>query len=588
MKKFKRVVVAVMALAMAATSLVACGKSGNSSTGGNSGKVITLDVYSQRANYQGIQTGWFGTLLKEKFNVEFNIIKETGNTYTTLVEQGDLGDLIIWGATGDNYFDAIDAGLLLDWNQDGILTEYGPYVEQNMAAALAHNADISGGKVYGCASGLATDSSNHDQFFYTWDLRFDIYNEIGCPEIKDLDGLVEVFKQMKEAHPTNENGDETYAVSIWPDWDGSMVMYPKALATAYYGYDELGIGLYNCETGEFYDCLDKEGPYVEMLKFFNTLYREGLLDPSSMTQDYDTATAKVTAGRTFWSIFNYAGNLLYNTDDNLSKGSAMLPVCPTEASPCVYGLGVYGTSTMWSIGSKTEYPDVCMQIINWLSTPEGKIESDYGPQGLMWDYDENGKTYFTELGKKCHMDINTVIESDDDKYQAYVGYTFKEGQQQHNFTTWAGAAINPNSGEGYSCDFWASEQTIPEAGTIEAIWREWATKTTGVNDIITLDDYMEARGEDNYMVSLASTYTEPKKDADFKVLWTQVTDKIVEGSWKAIYATSDAEFEKILQETIEAANSYGDGTGYQQCVDWCKEASALRYAAEEEVRNAEK
>ena len=588
MKKFKRIVVAIMALAMAATSLVACGKNNNSSTNANNGKVITLDVYSQRANYQGIQTGWFGTLLKEKFNVEFNIIMETGNTYTTLVEQGDLGDIIVWGATGDNYFDAIEAGLLLDWNQDGILTEYGPYVEQNMAAALKHNADISGGKVYGCASGLATDSSNHDQFFYTWDLRFDIYNEIGCPEIKDLDGLVEVFKQMKAAHPTNENGDETYAVSIWPDWDGSMVMYPKALATAYYGYDEFGIGLYNCETGEFYDCLDKEGPYVEMLRFFNTLYREGLLDPSSMTQDYDTATAKVTAGRTFWSIFNYAGNLLYNTDENLKKGSAMLPVCPTEASPCVYGLGVYGTSTMWSIGSKTEYPDVCMQIINWLSTPEGKIESDYGPQGLMWDYDENGKTYFTELGKKCHMDINTVIESDDEKYQAYVGYTFKEGQQQHNFTTWASAAINPNSGEGYSCDFWASEQTIPEAGTIEAIWREWASKTTGKDDIITLDDYMEARGEDNYMVSLASTYVESKKDADFKVLWTQVTDKIVEGSWKAIYATSDAEFEKILQETIEAANSYGEGTGYQQCVEWCEKEAEARYAAEEAVRNAEK
>ena len=32
-----------------------------------------------------------------------------------------------------------------------------------------------------------------------------------------------------------------------------MVMYVKSMATAFYGYDELGIGLYNVETGEFYD-----------------------------------------------------------------------------------------------------------------------------------------------------------------------------------------------------------------------------------------------------------------------------------------------------------------------------------------------
>ena len=54
---------------------------------------------------------------------------------------------------------------------------------------------------------------------------------------------------MKEICPTDELGNETYAASLWPDWDGNMVMYVKAMATAYYGYDELGFGLYNPTNG---------------------------------------------------------------------------------------------------------------------------------------------------------------------------------------------------------------------------------------------------------------------------------------------------------------------------------------------------
>ena len=98
---------------------------------------------------------------------------------------------------------------------------------------------------------------------YSWDLRWDLYSQLGYPEIKNLDDLLAVFKKMKEICPTDELGNETYAASLWPDWDGNMVMYVKALATAYYGYDELGFGLYNPTNGEFYDALDENGPYIE-------------------------------------------------------------------------------------------------------------------------------------------------------------------------------------------------------------------------------------------------------------------------------------------------------------------------------------
>ncbi|MBR6808882.1 MAG: extracellular solute-binding protein, partial [Clostridia bacterium] len=217
---------------------------------------ITLTVYSQLANYSGMQGGWSSTLLEDKFNVKVNIIPDSDGTYETRMESGNLGDIVVWGSNGEDYQNAVDKGMLLDWEEDDLMQTWAPYITENYTAALEANRKNNGNdKIHGFGFNVATTEGAHQSFFYTWDLRWDLYKELGYPAVKDLDGLLEVFKQMKAICPTDENGNETYAVSVWPDWDGSMVMYVKALATAYYGYDELGIGHINPTNGEYYDCL---------------------------------------------------------------------------------------------------------------------------------------------------------------------------------------------------------------------------------------------------------------------------------------------------------------------------------------------
>lgn len=41
---------------------------------------------------------------------------------------------------------------------------------------------------------------------------------------------------------------------------------------------------------------------------------------------------------------------------------------PEDASPIVYGMNTQGGDRVWSIGAKTEYPEKCMEIINYLAT----------------------------------------------------------------------------------------------------------------------------------------------------------------------------------------------------------------------------
>lgn len=560
MKKMKKIAALTLTAAMTAGLLSGCGNA--SSANGDS--PITLTVFSQLANYSGEQAGWSADILLEKFNVILNIVPDLNGTYQTRMEAGDLGDIVVFGSNGDDYLNAIEAGLLYDWNEDDLLAEYGPYIQANMSNALAQNANISGGTTYGFGHAVASSREEHQSFFYTWDIRWDLYKELGYPEVKNYDDLIELFKQMKEICPTDDNGNPTYAVSLWPDWDGDMVMYVKSTATAYYGYDELGIGLYDPETGNYYDCLDIDGPYIEALRFYNKLYQNNLLDPDSMTATYDTMTEKVQSGGTFFSIFNYSGCLAYNTDEHLAEGKAMMSMVPTEASPIVYGMDTLGGNRIWSIGAKTNYPELCMEIINYLCTPEGRLTMEYGPQGVCWDYDEEGNTYFTELGKKCHADINTSMEE-----AGYKG-TFHDGQLQINNITWALDAINPDSnGERYNCDYWASNLAADVTG-IEQDWRDQTGCTT-------TDEYMESG---NYTVAPASAYTQSKQDSEFKTKWTQTTDCITTYSWNAIYAKDDAEFDSIVAEMIQKANEYY----YQECLEWSINEAALRKAAEDEIK----
>ena len=575
MKKMKRLAALVLALVMVSGLLTGCGSKEKD--------YITLTIYSQLANYSGEMQGWFAQILKDKFGVKVNLIPDGDGVFDTRMEAGDLGDIVVWGSDDKDYLQAVSAGLLYDWEEDNLVQEYGPYIWENMQDALNKNKVVSAQKdkdgnvigeantIYGFGHNVASSSESHEAFFYTWDIRWDLYQQLGHPEVNDLDDLMDVLVDMKEICPTADNGKPTYAMSLWPDWDGNYVMYVKAMATAYYGYDEFGFGHYNVRTGEYYDALSPDSPYLEMLAWFNELYRNGLLDPDSMTQTYDNMIEKVQNGQTFFSIFNYAGSLAYNKEVHYGKdeegneiNKIMESLVPTEACPIVGGLSTIGGNRVWSIGAKTQYPELCMEIINWLCTPEGRLTMDYGPKELCWDYDENGKTYFTEFGKTWFEDRTTLMPNE------WGGATFNEGAFQVNNTTWSSADINPESGERYDQQYWASN-LVPE-GRCEAE-RDWRAYT----GYETLELYMDSC---NYAVDVPTTFSFPEREPQLESTWVQVATCLKDYSWRAIYAETEEEFQSIVNEMRGRAKSYG----YDSCTQWTIEQAAIRNALQEPLR----
>ena len=560
-KKLLSVLLASSMVIGSASALTGCGSKKN--------EVIKLNVYSQLANFSGKQIGWSADILKKKFNVELNIIPEGDGVFETRMTSGNLGDIVVWGADNDKYPLAVKNNLLFGWEDDNVLDEYGPYIKKNMPDALKKNKELTktitngaSDKLYGFGANVALNSKDHESFFYTWDTRWDLYKKLGYPKIKNLQDYHKMLKNMQKLCPSDDSGNKLYAVSLWPDWDDAMVMYVKAMATAYYGYDELALGLYDPTNGKYHDALEENGPYLEMLKWFNDLYQDGLIDPDSMTQTYDEMIAKVQNGGTLFSIFNYSGSLGYNTKEHTSAGKLMYCMKPEDASPIVYGMNTQGGDRVWSIGAKTEYPEKCMEIINYLATPEGRMTMEYGPKGYTWDYDDQKHAYLTDVGMKCQKDKNTTMGG------GYKG-SYHDGELQINNVTWSLDASNPDSdGETYNKESWASYNATPSSD-IEKDWRD----KTGCT---TINEYME---KGKYTVAPGTSFSKETQDTTLKTTWNQVTTEIKNSSWKAIYAKSDKKFDSVVASMKKSAKKYG----YDKCVEWSRNQASRRKALEDAI-----
>lgn len=525
-------------------------------------ETVTLTVYTQLANFSGEQVGWFAQIMKERFNVVLNIVNEGEGTFATRMESGDLGDIVVFGSDADEYMQSVEAGMLFDWEEDELLDDFGPYIKANMDKALEKNRNISGGNLYGFGHNVGTSAEDHEAFFYRPDIRWDLYKELGYPEVNTLEDFIDVLEDMVALEPTSDTGGKTYGVSLFSDWDGDMVMFVKA-TSALYGYDEFGFGVFDTKTKTYEDCLKEGGEYLRALKFYNQLYQRGLLDPDSMTQTYDDFIEKYQTGAAFFNIFDWMGSGAYNNEEHLSEGKAMLPLAAKDQKNIAYGLNVYGENRVWSIGAKSEYPELCMAIINWLSTPEGTMVKENGPQSVTWDYDDEGRPYLTDFGKLALADATV------DMPEGWSG-TYGDGENQINNETWNRDATNPDTSneESYNYNFWETNLDR-EVSEIEQDWRDWA-------DALDVNEYLIKNG--HISIKTGTSYAATPKSDELLTIWNQVANTITNYSWQAIYADSDEKYDSVVAEMLERADEYG----YQECIEYQQgEADRLKQLMEE-------
>ncbi|MDR1093612.1 MAG: extracellular solute-binding protein [Clostridiales bacterium] len=602
----KKLAAFVLVTALAASLLAGCGdKDTDTGTGFvRPATHVKLEVYSQLANAADDQMGFFKTLLEDRFNAEITIVNDAGNKFDTRMANGFLGDIVVFGSNGSQYRQAIQKNMLFAWEDLGILERYGADLSKYFTEALEANRTLNSGfgpedkykKIYGIGHGISPNPADHESFFYSWDARWDLYKALGYPRVKNLDDYFQVLGDMRDLckNPDgtwkSDDGKPVYAMSLWPDWDGNMVMNVKSFASSYYGYDELLFGLYDAGGGVYHDVLEgsgaygaaDNGPYFKALEFFNRLYRAGLLDPDSEAQTWDGMAEKARNGRTLVSTFDFAGNLLYNTrttykDDgsvnvqgHLEQGKMMAPLVPEDASVICYGMNPYGGNRVWAIGKQSKHPDRAMQIIDWLATPEGAMSVWYGLRDLHWYYDEGGGTHFTDFGKQCYADTATsqagktwVSPYTGDSYP--LAGDFDKGRLQINNIIWSLDSINPDSnGEKFHKDYWKSNI---EAASFD-IERDWRA-VTGCD---SLQEYLEST---NYSIIPAVNYAESRMSAELEADWNAVKEKIKQYTWAAMRAPNDLAYNTSIRNMKRDC----ENLNYAGCLAYSRQEAANKFGA---------
>ncbi len=190
---------------------------------------LTIDVFDVAANYQGIQSGWFGKVLQDKLNLKLNMIapQVAGNgktLYQTRSASGNLGDLVV--LDNADVVDCVKANLVKDVSAD--VWNY-QYLKQFEKPLKDYNKQLGKGddKIFAFPGEMTTTSPTtySDILAYTSpQLPWDYYKELGSPKLNNLDDLLNALQQMVKKHPTNPTGGKAYGITLWKDWDGTRAL----------------------------------------------------------------------------------------------------------------------------------------------------------------------------------------------------------------------------------------------------------------------------------------------------------------------------------------------------------------------------
>lgn len=522
----------------------ASSESAGSSDSSSSSDTMTLEIFDVAANYQGMQTGWFAKVVKDRFNIELNIIAPQvagAAIYQTRASSGNLGDILILEKS--QFQDCVATGLIKDisgeiWNSEN-LSNYKEQID-----TLNNSLEGNDGKTYG----IPTEMMNTSPTSYSQDviyssplLRWDLYSELGCPDIADLDGLLDVLEDMMQNHPTNDSGDPCYPLSLWADWDGGDGMLGIANVvqlTTWYGEKIKGSVILKPD-GTFIPLTDKNGTYYKILKFLNTAERRGLVDPDSATQDWNSACAKMSAGQVYLMWYSWQVGF-WNSTDRLQDGSAFIFTPVADQTYYTDADSYYGSGRVFAVGSQVDdakYQRI-MEFLDWYASPEGLMFQHDGIEGFNYEKGEDGRLY--QINSNALMDNLPVPEE-------WGGAGYQDGNNAINQWIVSANSVNPLTNEAYSVNYWS---TYKEA-TMTDMKKAWQEKFGAEEPA----DYMKKNNK--LVISPNVSVALPSDSADISVIRNQCNETVCDYSWRMIYAKDDAEFDSMWDEMTTQLTGFG-------------------------------
>ena len=223
----------------------------------------------------------------------------------------------------------------------------------------------------------------------TIQVRNDIYQELGEPEIKTMDEFYKLLETVRDSHRTY-NG-----INMWPlavHWQDSGMLGDVANI---YGSKIMGYKYYNEDTKKVEFFL-RAPELIKAVQFLNKCYNKGIVDPECFTFDGTEMGEAYAQGKYvftmswFWNLWT-ADSLLSGEDPNQYYKAIEVP----QGTPDVQQhFGYYHTAgdLCLSVTKNCRHPEAATHFIDFCLSDEGQILDFYGIEGETMEF-KDGQPY---------------------------------------------------------------------------------------------------------------------------------------------------------------------------------------------------
>lgn len=556
-KKVLKKTLAIAVSLVITLSLAACGGQSNATEGietsqengeakttetKSSNEVPTITLYPADANLQSGLVGGFKSDLFAENGFALDVWAYSDEKTNAILASGDLPDVMY--VTKDNLEILIEAGMIL--NLDDHLEKM-PHINNSDVMQTAMNyareyESAGTGELYGIPTGVGEKTLYNGITKNMMVINWDYYKGIGMPEFKDQWELIDVMKQMAEAYPSGEDGVQNYGTYLNSgsdtDYWANITLYLK-----WFGYEPTNLE-YLLETdminAQYHSILEDSSKYKEGLKWYNTVYREGLMDPDSINTDRQTQKAKVDNKHAMvpsGTIQGYNGyQPIYMPGQKIYQESWN---------------SIYGTNYLLVVNAASKNIDAALAFIDMLANPDACMVLSGGEEGDLW-YVEDGIAYLSQK----------YI----DNYGSGSDMTLKNGEALKLWsTTWV-------IGDSFPTSYIAPDGT-PRSIRID----QWDEIQEKVNNTPQQQEWRKFTGFDYYVdqVMDAGNYY-LNSDLDYvsnfvaipddmmQLTIDAIKDVVVNASWQMVYAETDSDFDKIWDKMVMDCNELGA----QDIIDW--------------------
>ncbi|MBO5197477.1 MAG: hypothetical protein J6B85_03040 [Lachnospiraceae bacterium] len=507
------------------------------------GQQVTLTIHTQYSGELTADVSWWEDFVREYTGVTFERQAATSETINTMLASGELTDIVGF-SKADLLNSAAASGLLLN------LEEYKdqlPNLFNNtiLESAIQFNKDNRSGDtgiLYNAPLVIGVNASTCCAPM----IRYDIYKEIGSPEMETLEDFIDVLKQMRDAHPTTEEGKPVYVYCGWSDW--GTALWDRLMWML--GYQNVGgtTTIWAKRDGSDMGTQLEEGSDLyRVLKCINDLWRNGYIDPDTPTQKYEVAKPKTDNGQGLFMAAEWMAGK-YN---DLHEGTGFAMVNAEEFDIGITApSAVNGNSSIAiaaSVAKDQEKLDGALRFLNWFYSPTYYNVTKNGPEGYLWEYNDEGEMTFTEDGIQKYRNERVGIPGSTGEGQLFVGQNVINAQAYTAYT------YNPTTGQRLYHEYW------DEFLETDTRWDEWRSDY----GVTTTYDWAVEQGDITVQSTAFSMMDTMPSDIQ------QLNNALIETwrsyGWELFVADSDEEFDEIWKEAGEDLEDLGIG----DVLEWC-------------------